>query len=43
MELNVIEMEEKQFQEEVQYFNCKLSEVIEQKMQGAQIRFYTMR
>lgn len=33
MELNVIEMEEKQFQEEVQYFNCKLSEVIEQKMQ----------
>lgn len=34
MELNVIEMEEKQFQEEVQYFNCKLSEVIEQKMQG---------
>lgn len=34
MELNVIEMKEKQFQEEVQYFNCKMGEVIEQKMQG---------
>ncbi len=27
-------MKEKEFQEEVQYFNCKMGEVIEQKMQG---------